>query len=121
MFNLCFVDKVIGKPLPRDSPAPVCPHMFRCTAKDPSIHHLRIPDPLELRISTSFIVARRYCMRCIIFAQSLVSITFTLEVRKDNAGPVSGLALFVVNSVFATILSNCCRCFLPTFSQSSFT
>jgi len=95
---------VIGNPLPRDSHAPVCPHMFGCTANDPSVHHLRIPDPLELRISTSFLVACRYCMRCIIFAQSSVSVTFTLEVRKDNAGPVSGLVLFVVNSVFATIL-----------------
>ena len=104
VLNLCFVDMVIGNPLRKDSPVPVCPHMFGCTAKDPSIHHLRIPDPLELIISTSFLVVCRYCMRCIVFAKSLLSVAFTLQVRKDNAGPVSGLALLVVNSIFAKIL-----------------
>ena len=60
VLNFCLVDVKIGKPLPKETPPPVCPLMLGCTPKDPYTYHLMIPLVLALRIRGSSLVPCRY-------------------------------------------------------------
>jgi hypothetical protein len=50
VFNFCFVDVTIGKPVPNVSPPPVCPLILECTANDASTYQFNTPDELLPRM-----------------------------------------------------------------------
>jgi hypothetical protein len=60
VFSFSFVEVVMGKPCPMDSPPPVWPHILGCTPNNPSTHHLSIPLPAALIMSGRSLVPHRY-------------------------------------------------------------
>ena len=121
VFSFCLVDITVGNPLPSDSPPPVWPRMFGCVANEPSIHHLRMPLPLALRIRGISFDPLRYLTRCLNFDQSSLSGSLARVVRKVIEVQVSGRAHLVAYRVFATIVWKSFALCVPSLVASSST
>jgi hypothetical protein len=94
----------MGKPRPRDSPPPECPHMLGCTANGASTHHFKMPLQLALSISGMVRVPLMYLIKWTKLFQSSLLGAHTLVVRNAIALQVSGLDRLVEYNVFATRL-----------------
>ena len=117
VFSFCFVEADIGKPFPIQRPPPERPRIFGWAPYDPYIHHFNTPVLFAPIVKGSFIVPLICFIRCASLDKSSSFGSLTLVVRYEIAGPVSGLALFVTNNIFATMLWN----LLAFFLQSSIT
>ena len=84
--SFCFVELIMGNPLPKDNPPLEFPHILGWTESDASTHHFKIPLLLALRIRDSVRMPLVYIIMWTILAQSSRSGARNLVIR--NATPV---------------------------------
>ncbi len=63
VFSFCFMELMIGNPVPIVKPPPVCPRMFGCMGNDTSTYQLSIPLESAPKFNISSVVDLRYSIR----------------------------------------------------------
>ena len=101
-----FVELMIGNPRPKDNPPPECTRILGWTENYASVHHFKIPLPLELRASESLLVPIRCHIICNNLSQYYLLGACTHVVRNFMAVQVSGIALLVAYKVFSARVWN---------------
>ena len=85
LFSFCLVESMMGNPHPKDRPLLECPLIFRWTVKDASTHHFKMLLASVLKKSGDLCVSQMHFIRWVSLAQSSLSGSCTLTVRKKIA------------------------------------
>ena len=110
VFSLCFLETFTMAHFPIDIIGLVWLLLSQCTPHNTSTHHLIMFRLSALMCLFIYSVPFRYFSPCFNFPQSSSSGSFTLVVRKDTSGSISGWAHLHRKRSRATVRWNCLAC-----------
>ena len=110
IFSLFFLAMFTSAPLPIDIIAPVWPLQSQCTTYEASTHNMIMLRESAFMCLFIYRVPFSYISPCFSFTQSSSSGSFTLVVRNNINGSISGRARLHRNISCATLRWNCLAC-----------